>query len=100
MVLTLGDLDLLKQLRGAGASGAQCSQIEYPSNPRSPREGRLLGWASGRSVLGPISDHTARPRRHSRARFVTVHRHFPPPCSGSNLFEPCESSDSALLVES
>jgi hypothetical protein len=44
---------------------AQCSRIEYPRNPRSPREGRLLGRSSSRSGLGPISDHTAGPRRRS-----------------------------------
>ena len=64
MALTLDDLEFLKQ-QGCRCWWAQCSRIEYPRNPRSPREGRLLGRSSSRSGLGPISDHTAGPRRRS-----------------------------------
>jgi hypothetical protein len=65
MVLTLGDLELLKQLRGAGGLGRNVSELNIRLTLDRLVKGGYLGGAPDRSALGPISDHTAGPRRHS-----------------------------------
>ena len=43
MVLTLGDLDLLKQLRGAGASGRNVRELNIRVTLRLVKGGYLVG---------------------------------------------------------
>ena len=52
MVLTLDDLELLKQLRATGGLGRDVREFEYSRNPRSPREGKLLSRSPDRSKAG------------------------------------------------
>ena len=65
MVLTLGDVELLKQLRAAGGLGRNVRELNIRVTLRSPRERWLLAVSRDRSGLGPISDHKEGPRRHS-----------------------------------
>ena len=46
MVLTPGDLDILKQLRGAGASGRNVRELNVRVTLDRLVKGGLLGWAA------------------------------------------------------
>jgi hypothetical protein len=46
MVLTPGDLDILKQLRGAGASGRSVRELNIRVTLDRLVKGGLLGWAA------------------------------------------------------
>ena len=46
MVLTPGDLDILKQLRGAGASGRNVRELNIRVTLDRLVKGGLLGWAA------------------------------------------------------
>ena len=76
MILTRGDLALLKQLKAAGGRGRNVRELNIRATLDRLVKGGYL-WVANRSRLCAISHHTAWPRRYSRARFVTAARRLP-----------------------
>ena len=65
MVLTLGDLEFLKQLTGAGVSGRNVRELNIRVTlDRLVKGGYLGGRPIDRDSV-QYRDHTAGPRRHS-----------------------------------